>query len=103
MQDKESLEEDSDQAVLDRAVLDQVVLESMELGPEGLVQAARAQVHSTYCKLLSKIRLNCPLVPDFSFTLVPEQNNQLSLPLCELYNKWKFALLHRPCVFTYSV
>lgn len=42
VQDREALEED-----LDQEVLDQVALEAMEPGPEGLVQAARAQVYST--------------------------------------------------------
>lgn len=42
VQDREVLEED-----LDPVVLDKVVLEAMELGLEGLVQAARAQVYST--------------------------------------------------------
>lgn len=42
VQDKEVLEED-----LDPVVLDQVVLETTEPGPEGSVQAARAQVYST--------------------------------------------------------
>lgn len=41
-QDQEVLEEE-----LDQVVLDQVVLETMELGPEVLVQVAKAQVWST--------------------------------------------------------
>lgn len=87
-QDQEVLEEE-----LDQVVLDQVVLETMELGPEVLVQVAKAQVWSTKTLCVSDTQQTGP-AQQLYFNLVSKQNHQLSLPLCELYNKWKFVLLH---------
>lgn len=92
VQDRGVLEEE-----LDQVVLDQVVLETMELGPEVLVQVAKAQVWSTNTLCLFDTQQTGP-AQQLYFNLVPKQNHQLSLPLCELYNKWKFVLLpHKYC------
>lgn len=88
VQDREVLEEE-----LDQVALEQVVLEPMELGLEVLVQVAKAQVWSTKTLCLFDTQQTGP-AQQLHFNLVPKQNHQLSLPLCELYNKWKFVLLH---------